>query len=117
MTFGGAVSSCFRKYATFRGRASRAEYWWFVLFELLVFGAAAILGGITGSSELTTFLLPASILVFVLPSLAVTVRRLHDTGRSGWLYLIALIPFGGIVLLVFTATAGEPGSNFYGPEP
>lgn len=110
-----------KKYATFSGRAQRAEYWYFVLFYLLFFIGLSIIDGVTGSfSEEAGMGLLSGLLTLVLliPSIAVGVRRLHDTGRSGWWLLIALIPLvGAIVLLVFTVQDSQIGANVYGPNP
>lgn len=117
MGFGETIASVFGKYATFSGRASRSEYWYFVLFYfLLSFGANFLLVGFTfngpGAIELFASLIP---LAFFLPSLAVAVRRLHDIDRTGWWLLIAFIPLiGAIILLVFACTAPSPGQNRYG---
>jgi uncharacterized membrane protein YhaH (DUF805 family) len=97
-----------RKYAVFKGRARRKEYWMFVLFNIII---GLILGfiGILGTLYM---------LAVLLPSLAVGVRRLHDAGRSGWWLLIGLVPIiGGIVLLVFFVQDSQPGENEYGPNP
>lgn len=125
MNFTTAVTTCFSKYATFSGRARRAEYWWFVLFNILAnivlgiadsvvfgFGGGAMRDGgpqvLSGLYSLAVFL----------PSLAVGVRRLHDTGRSGWWLLIWIIPvIGWIVLIWWLATRGEAGANGHGPDP
>ena len=139
MTFGNSVKTCFNKYATFSGRASRSEYWWFVLFQYIVmiawfillsifFGlpeqvsatagadsiqASALLGGMPIAE---TILFYALGLVFFLPSLAVCVRRLHDTGRSGAWWFISLVPcVGSIILLVFMLMESAP-DNRYGPN-
>jgi uncharacterized membrane protein YhaH (DUF805 family) len=110
------------KYADFNGRASRAEYWWYILAIIVVTIVISIVDSILGLNRmvlgiygpLTTLLL----LVVIVPSLAVAVRRLHDTNRSGWWLLIGLIPLiGAIVLLVFFVSAGTAGSNDYGPDP
>ena len=125
MGFGRAISTCFRKYATFRGRAGRAEFWYFYLFNMLISVAlvsaflvlnAADEGSTAGMAFLGLWLLYS--VAATLPALAVTVRRLHDTGRSGWFMLLALIPLvGPIVLYVFYAQQGPPGPNQYGlPE-
>ncbi|MBV9990775.1 MAG: DUF805 domain-containing protein [Alphaproteobacteria bacterium] len=99
MEFGQAIASCFRKYVTFRGRAPRSEYWFFVLFMFLVYFATGILdsvlmGGQTTPEKLSP-LTTIAWLVFFLPSLAVLVRRVHDTGWSGWivggLYILLLV--------------------------
>ncbi len=109
MTFTEAVSTCLSKYADFTGRARRSEYWWFYLFTLVVsWGLFAF------SVAFSTL---ASI-ALLLPSLAAAVRRLHDTNRSGWFLLIALIPFLGVVILiVWLATEGDAGTNQYGESP
>lgn len=109
-----------KKYAVFQGRARRKEYWMFTLFSMLIYIGLMIIEGILGmGSEGGIGLLSLFYsLGVLLPSLAVTVRRLHDTGRSGWWLLIGLIPLvGGIVLLVFMVLDGQPGSNQYGPNP
>jgi uncharacterized membrane protein YhaH (DUF805 family) len=108
-----------KKYAIFEGRARRAEYWYFVLFMVLI-GVAAkvvdrILGTPMGENGVVSTL--CSLGLF-LPALAVAVRRLHDTNRSGWWLLLGLIPVvGAIVLIVFYATAGVGGVYRYGPVP
>lgn len=104
-----------KSYATFTGRARRMEYWMFFLVNFLVSLALAVIEAILGGKGLLMGLY--SLAVF-LPSLAVSVRRLHDTNRSGWWLLIALVPLiGGIVLLVFTFRDGQRGDNQYGPNP
>jgi len=113
MSFGNSIATCFRKYAEFKGRASRAEYWWFVLFAILAYIAAGIVATALENAAPTVLLL----LGLLLPSLSVAVRRLHDTGRPGWWYLIAFVPFGSIVLIVFLAQPGEANANQYGPAP
>jgi uncharacterized membrane protein YhaH (DUF805 family) len=104
------------RFAKFDGRAGRAEYWWFVLANLIAYVVLAILMQI---ATIFVILLIGFWLAIIVPSIAVAVRRLHDTNKSGWFLLISLIPFvGGIILLVFLATAGDPGPNNYGaPDP
>jgi len=92
MTFLEAVGRCFRKYADFSGRASKAEYWWFFLFVNAVCWPAMEL-----DRQLVVILFWATIL----PHMAVAVRRLHDTGRSGWFLLVGSIPFVGWIALAF----------------
>jgi uncharacterized membrane protein YhaH (DUF805 family) len=107
-----------KKYAVFNGRAARPEFWWFVLFNLIISAViqlvfSAIAGHNTGQlvGELYS-------LAVLLPSLGVGIRRLHDTNRTGWWYLLVFIPIiGWIVLIVFLAMAGDPGPNNYGPNP
>lgn len=111
------------KYADFTGRARRAEYWWFVLVNLGVTIGISVVSLILASSNDSSAGLGAIIyIVYALgvfvPSLAVTVRRLHDTNKSGWMLLIAFIPLvGAILLLVFYFTDGDPGTNRFGPSP
>lgn len=119
-------------YADFRGRARRREYWMFVLINAVITvilqlpfqiqNVSAAANGETatpsGLALLSLVLSALYGLAILLPSLAVTVRRLHDTGRSGWWSLIALVPFvGGLVLLIFTVLDGQPGTNKWGPNP
>ena len=106
-----------KKYVTFGGRARRAEYWYFVLFNFLIAIAIAIVEGVLGQSG-NGFLSGLYNLFILLPSLAVFVRRLHDTGRSGWWFFIAFIPIiGFIVLLVFLCQDSQPNDNQYGRNP
>jgi uncharacterized membrane protein YhaH (DUF805 family) len=103
-----------QKYFDFSGRARRSEYWFFALFSFLVYLVAYVIGLAIGTQIL--YYLVA--LGFLLPGLGVAVRRLHDTGKSGWWILIGIIPLiGAIVLLVFTVTDSDPGDNQYGPSP
>lgn len=107
MNFFSAIKTCFSKYATFEGRARRSEFWRWVLFAIImgVLGFIPILGWIIS-------------LIMLLPNLAVAVRRLHDTGRSGWWWFLCLIPLiGAIVLIIFYVQDSQPGDNAYGPNP
>jgi len=109
MTFQQSIRTCFSKYADLSGRASRPEFWWYVLFIVIAGTAASTIHHMLG----TLFYLAT-----ILPSIAVGARRLHDTGRSGWWQIIALVPlFGAIVLLFFCAQEGVPGENAYGSPP
>lgn len=137
-----AIKLGFKKYGTFAGRATRAEYWWWYLFSILVFlplyviflvaTVAAAGTGTSTSLDGTTTVTPsagggagvliASLLMVVvglalfIPSISVLVRRLHDTDKSGWWYWISLVPFvGGIILLVFLVMESTPGPNTFGP--
>jgi len=122
-----------KRYAQFEGRANRREYWMFQLFLLL---AATAVGAISmmvafvaavfleaDSSWMAGITIGALALVGLLwlativPLIAVTVRRLHDCNQSGWLYLLALVPMGGLVILVFALLPGTPQDNSYGPVP
>lgn len=109
-----------KKYAEFGGRARRKEYWMFVLFNIII---ALVLGLIDSMLGLTTesgmgILGGLYTLAVLLPAIAVGVRRLHDTGRSGWWMLLVFVPLiGPIVLIVFFVLDSQPGSNEYGPNP
>jgi len=111
----------FRKYAIFEGRARRKEYWFFALFNFLAVVVLSVVDMFFGTFSVEAelgLLSGAYVLAIVIPSLAVTVRRLHDTGRSGWWVLLHVLPvFGWIVLLLFTVQDSEPGANQYGPNP
>jgi uncharacterized membrane protein YhaH (DUF805 family) len=110
-----------KKYAVFNGRARRKEYWYFTLFNAIAVFGIGIVDGIFGLfNEATGLGVLGSLylLAVLIPSIAVSVRRLHDTGRSGWFLLLLLIPLvGAIVLLVFTVQDSKPGENQYGPNP
>lgn len=111
-----------RNYVGFSGRARRKEYWMFFLFNLIISIVLAIVDGALGlkiGGEQGAGLLGLVYsLAVLLPGIAVSIRRLHDTGRSGWWLLIALVPFiGFIVLLVFMVLDSQGGNNEYGPNP
>ena len=109
----------FRKYADFTGRARRKEFWIFSLFNFIIMFVLSFTANIIDSTG-TIFLVVYVIysLAVLVPSLAVTVRRLHDTGRSGAWYFIVFVPIAGpIVLLVFMCFDSDHGSNEYGPTP
>jgi uncharacterized membrane protein YhaH (DUF805 family) len=106
---------CWKKYATFSGRASRKEYWMFFLFNFLFAFGLQIVDAVLGTEGVLGGLYA---LAALLPSWAVVTRRMHDIGKSGWWWLIAFIPLvGAIVLLVFMCKDSEPGDNAYGPNP
>ena len=114
MGFGGAVKTCLSKYANGAGRGRRSEYWWFFLFNILVGIAAGVIDVIAGTEAVGAL----ATLALLLPAVAAGIRRLHDTGRSGWWMLIAFVPLiGAIVLLVFFVSDGNRGENKYGPDP
>jgi len=104
-----------KKYAVFNGRARRKEYWYFVLFNVII---NIILSGIDNFTIGTGLLNGLYSLAVLIPGIAVSVRRLHDTDRRGWWVLIGLIPIiGWIVLLIFMVQDGKPGENQYGSNP
>ncbi|MFP1631548.1 DUF805 domain-containing protein [Zhengella sp. ZM62] len=118
-TFMGAVKTCFSKYATFEGRARRPEFWWFALFTLAGSMVASFLDmALFGAGSEAGLLGAVFSLAVLIPSIAVGVRRLHDTDRVGWWYLLVFIPLiGFIVLLIFFVQRGTEGPNRFGPEP
>ena len=109
-----------KKYAAFIGRARRREYWTFVIVNDIIGFVLGFIVGLAGITPQTEYSVLAVIfgLFVLIPSLAVSVRRLHDTGRSGWWLLIGLIPIiGVIVLLIFYVLDSQAGTNEYGPSP
>ncbi len=115
MSIQEAVSSCFSNYATFAGRAPRSEYWWFALFCCIVIGVLLGLSAAMDGSSIPLIVLGLFGLAVIVPSIAVTVRRLHDTDRSGWWYFIQLVPaIGGIWFFVLMVLGGTPGPNRFG---
>ena len=141
--FGESVRRAFRRWSDFSGRATVAEFWWFYLFTVIasfvlyipfLIGLLAIFSGtaVTDSRGRTTFtgtpgagatavavvmglLFAVGLLVMFVVQLSLSVRRLHDTDRSGWWYLLSLVPFGSFVLLYFWILPSTPGPNGYGP--
>jgi uncharacterized membrane protein YhaH (DUF805 family) len=104
-----------KKYAVFNGRARRQEFWMFFLFNFIIGLVLAILEAIVPVIRFIGIIYGLGVLI---PYLAVGVRRLHDTGRTGWWLLIGLIPIvGEIVLLIFFVLDSQPGDNKYGPNP
>lgn len=126
MTFVDAVKSAYQNYVTFTGRATRSEFWFWVLFQFLmnlviglIFGGGHMVMGDGAMGMRYEGGLVANLwgLANFLPALAVAVRRLHDVDKSGWWMLIFLIPLvGWIILIVWYATKGTPGANRFGPE-
>ncbi len=110
-----------QKYADFSGRAPRPEYWWFILAQVVVLLVAMLLDSVLGTGFGESgygFIYMITALALLVPALAVAVRRLHDTDRSGWWLLIGLIPLvGAIILLVYFASEGNAGDNRFGAPP
>ena len=126
MKFSEALKSFWSNYATFRGRSRRSEYWYIQLFLVVTNLAAAAIDLVLMDGDVDRFIANGGggivglvwILATIVPALAVLVRRLHDTGKSGWWALMILIPFAGaIVLLVFTVMDSDAQENSYGPSP
>ena len=101
-------------YVNFSGRARRKEYWMFNLFNIIACFVVMLLDSFL---ELNNILILIYVLAILLPSYAVTVRRLHDTGNSGWWLLLMFVPFGNIILLIFCLIDSTPGPNQYGENP
>ena len=117
MNFQEAIKSGFRNYVTFSGRAPRSEFWFWVLFEVLVSIVANILDvAIFPFSDVSPLNAIVSVALF-LPSLAVSVRRLHDIDRTGWWVLISLTVIGVVLLLIWNCLRGTIGANRFGPDP
>lgn len=108
-----AVSSVLSQYATFTGRARRSEYWFWVLATIIATVAAAIIDAVLGAQVVGLILALATIV----PNLAVGARRLHDTGRSGWLQLIGIIPIVGWIILIVWFAEDSHADNEHGPNP
>jgi len=126
MGFGEAAKSFWSHYATFKGRSRRSEYWFIQLFLILTNLAVAAIDLVLMNGDVDRFIANGGggivgliwILVTIVPALAVLVRRLHDTGKSGWWALIGFIPLvGAIVLLVFTVLDSDAGENKFGESP
>ncbi|MFJ1212892.1 DUF805 domain-containing protein [Burkholderia pyrrocinia] len=122
MNFSEAIRSALNQYAKFEGRARRAEYWYFALLSCILSIVSQVIGAVGRDAGLVTLLLLGVIflvsLALIIPGIAVSVRRLHDTGRSGWFLLLALIPVvGAILLLVWMCSRGTAGPNRFGADP
>ncbi|WP_375481710.1 DUF805 domain-containing protein [uncultured Jatrophihabitans sp.] len=113
MNMGQAVSSVFHKYAVFSGRARRSEYWYFFLFNVMVSVVMAVIDAVI-DSRIPGLLVSLALL---LPGLAVLVRRLHDTSRTGWWFFIVLVPIVGVIVLIVFTCQDSHGDNQYGPSP
>ena len=126
MGFGEAIKSFWSNYSTFKGRSRRSEYWWIQLFLVLTNLAVAAIDLALMDGDVDRFIANGGggivglvwILVTIVPALAVLIRRLHDTGKSGWWVLIGFVPFvGTIVLFVFSVLDSDAGDNKYGASP
>ena len=112
MTFNESVSTCLKKYFVFEGRASRSEYWWFQLIVTPSYLISTII-----ENEIGYFFLGITLFTLI-PAISAGVRRLHDTNRSGFFYLISLIPIiGSFILVFFLIPEGTKGKNRFGPDP
>jgi uncharacterized membrane protein YhaH (DUF805 family) len=110
-----AIKSVFSKYVTLGGRAGGTEFWWFILFQAIVVGIAELTDRALFGHEALFSLLCS--LALLLPGLAVSVRRLHDTNHSGWWLLLGVIPIAGLILVLWICTPSTSGPNRFGPMP
>lgn len=112
-------SICLSKFADFSGRARRREYWTFALVNCLIAMLLLILGLAFGEdSPASNIMVTIFYLIMLVPNLSVSVRRLHDIGKSGWYMFLSLIPLiGGLILLIWSLMDSEPGENQYGKNP
>lgn len=117
MDFGDAIKSGFRNYVTFRGRASRSEFWYWTLFALLAAAAGQIADAPLVDSSHPGLFAPLLGLALFLPGWAVGVRRLHDIDRTGWWTLIGFTIVGLVLLIVWACFKGTAGQNRFGPDP
>lgn len=119
MSFGTAVQSFWSNWNNFNGRARRSEYWFAFLFQFLAGVVAGMVDGILFGVSSNSISPVASILwlIFIIPSIAVAVRRLHDAGYSGWFLLLVFVPFGAIAVLVFLLMDSKREENQWGPSP
>ena len=118
----GYWTGCFRRYATFAGRASRAEYWSYTLINIVLLALAFGIGfGIEKAAgtdyPFSGLLLTIYMLAAIVPTYAVTCRRMHDAGLSGWWILLGFIPLGGFVVFIMTVLDSKHGPNQNGPDP
>jgi len=115
MSFSEAVKDGFDHYAKFDGRASRSSFWWWVLFTFIVGIVCNIIDGAIFDTLILSWIASVAL---ILPNISKGIRRLHDTGRTGWWLLIAFVPLiGFIVLLIFFLEKSDPAANEYGPAP
>ena len=113
MNFTQAVQSGFNNYATFSGRAARSEYWYWALFSFIVQVAGALIDGALDINVVEAIVA----LALLLPSIGMSVRRLHDIDRTGWWVLLAFTGVGAILLIVWACFRGTDGPNRFGPDP
>lgn len=111
MNFTESIQTCYKKFFDFSGRASKSEYWWFQLYGIIIYGLLFVFQG--------DLVIVFSILAIAntIPLWAAAVRRLHDTDKSGWLVLISIIPFIGLIVIFLLMADGSKGKNKFGPKP
>lgn len=123
MEFKNAIRSGFNNYSNFKGRANRAEFWYWVLFFWIAVAIGAILDVVllpevasSSNTGLGQIFLPINLvgLALFIPNISVFVRRLHDTDHKGWWWLVSFVPFGSLAILIWLCTKGTPDSNNFG---
>ncbi len=114
MNFGQSISYCFSNYANFNGRGSRSQYWWFVLFGMLLEFVGTVWDSASGDSSGSGIMFWIAYAAVFIPSIAAGARRLHDVGKSGWWQLISITIVGIIPLVIWLATEGTKKNNSYG---
>ena len=114
MNFGQSISHCFSNYFNFNGRGSRSEYWWFVLFCMILELGGSVWDASMGDTSGNGFMYWIAIAATFFPSIAAGARRLHDVNRSGWWQLLAITIIGLIPLIIWMATVGENKKNGFG---
>ena len=117
MKFTESVKTVYSKYATFSGRATRSEYWWFALFFYAIILCAVLLGVAMGIDKPIFALIGIFVALSFIPIVALRVRRLHDIGKSGWWIFLGLVPYIGEFILFIFSVMGSDGENEYGPDP
>ena len=117
MSFGDSIKYCFSNYANFNGRAGRPQFWYFIVFTWVVGVILNVIDAVAFGSSSIGVLSTIWAIAVVIPHLAVGSRRLHDTGKSGWMQLLLLIPcIGVIILIIFWAMPTSTAANNYGSE-
>jgi uncharacterized membrane protein YhaH (DUF805 family) len=113
MNFGEAISAGFSNYVNFSGRASRSEFWFWILFGVIFSIIANVIDAVIGIPVISAVVA----LALLLPNISISVRRLHDIDRTGWWFLLVLTVIGSILLIVWACFKGTSGPNTYGPDP
>ena len=111
MNFTQSIQTCYKKFFDFSGRASKSEYWWFWLYNIILYLLQFVFQG-----DLA-LLISLIVIANIIPSVAAGVRRIHDSNKSGWNLLIGLIPLIGLWVFVLLAQDGSKGKNSFGPKP
>ena len=111
MNFLESIQTCYKKFFDFSGRASKSEYWWFQLYNAIIYVLTFVFQG-----DLT-LLFSILVIANIIPTYAAAVRRIHDSDKSGWMVLIAVIPLIGLYIFVLLLQDGSKGKNRFGPKP